>query len=220
MNRYAISGFFLVCVVSPAVAQTPISGAFPPWSPGTAPPTAYSPKEVPIITQTPVTYMITDQVIGEIKGVVPDLALLKLNPIKGKEFNLKELMYNLEKLLTLTPEETNTFTRDDRKRWIDDIPRWKETIAFYSQISSPKLIQVPSGKPLVGYYKMDALLVGADGRYPFDSGEYSLAGFQGNARIYGTFCVTLPPPADADPANATIGYKPCRDYFKKPCTDR
>jgi hypothetical protein len=186
MNRYSVAALLLTILTSPAIAQYPISGAFPPWSAGVPPTPAYSPREAPIITQIPMRYIITDQVINDLRRFVPDSVLLKLTPLKLKEFSQTELMALLGK--ELRPGEVNQF---------------KEYIFYYSQIAAPRLIQVPAGQPLVGYYKMDGLLVGADGRYPFDTGEYNLAGFAGNARIYGSFEVT-PPPASLDPLNSPI----------------
>jgi hypothetical protein len=128
MNRYALAAIFLGMIGSSAVAQTPISGATPPWSP----PSPQSPPQ-PIYPPPP----------------------------------------------------------------------------------SPGVIRVPSGQPMVGYYKMDALLVGADGFYPYDTGEYNLAGLQGNARSFGTFVITLPSPADADPHNTPAPYKSLRGLCQK-----
>jgi hypothetical protein len=216
MNRYAIATFLLALIGTPAVAQYPLTGAFPPWSPGVPPPTAYSPKEVPILTQTPVKYMLTDQVFTELQGIVPFKDLVKLNSIqKGKEFTLKELMVNIDNVLVLTADEVKKMTKDEINKWKDDVQSWKQLISYYSQISAPRFIEMPAGKPLVGYYKMDNLLVGADGRYPFDSGEYNLSGFAGNARIYGTFAVTLPRPTDVDPRNAPLYYCSYRGLFQK-----
>jgi hypothetical protein len=197
MNRYASAAFFLLICGTPVLAQYPITGAFPPWSSGTPPTSAYSPKDVPILTQTPVKFVITDQLFTELKGTVPDEVLVKLTPNKGKEFSQKELTVLLNK--DLKPEE---------------VTQWKEYIFFYSQVSAYRLIQLPAGKPLVGFYKMDGLFIGADGRYPFDSGEYNLAGFSGNARIYGTFTVTPPGPATVDPANAGVYYCSIRGFYQ------
>jgi hypothetical protein len=197
MNRYTIATFLLAIIGTPGLAQYPITGAFPPWAAGSLPTSTYSPKQAPILTQTPVRFIITDQLFSELKGIVPDEVLLKLSPIKGKEFSQRELMVLLNK---------------DLKQ--DEVTQWKEYIFYYAQISAPRLIQVPAGKPLLGFYKMDGLLVGADGRYPFDSGEYNLSGFSGNARIYGTFEVTLPRPADVDPINAPFYYCSYRGLFQ------
>lgn len=198
MIRYAAAAVLLAAFVNPAMAQYPITGAFPPWSAGTPPSPAYSPKEVPILTQTPVRFMITEQLFTDLKGIVPDLVLTKLNPLKGKIFSQNELMVLLNE--GLKP---------------DEVVQWKEYIISSAQISAPRQILLPAGKPLTGYYKMDGLLVGADGRYPFDSGEYNLAGYAGNARIYGTFEITLPAPANIDPLNKSVYYRPVRGFCQQ-----
>lgn len=78
----------------------------------------------------------------------------------------------------------------------------------------PYFVRVPTGDPLVGYFKMDVYYVGGRNWYPYDSGEFNLAGFAGNARYFGVFHVTIPPPADLDPINATVPYKVCRGKCK------
>jgi hypothetical protein len=198
MNRYSFAAVFLLAFGTPVIAQYPITGSFPPWSAGSPPAPAYSPRAVPILNQTPLTFTITDQFFTELKGIVPAEVLTKLSPLKGKEYSQKELMFVLNEKLT-------SF----------EVTQWKEYVFYSSQISTPRLIQVPAGKPLVGFYKMDGLLVGADGRYPFDTGEYNLAGFAGNARIYGTFTVTLPRPGEVDPINTPIYYCSYRGLFQK-----
>jgi hypothetical protein len=216
MNRYAVAAAFLLAMLgTPALAQSPISGSSPPWvqpspSPisGSMPPwSPPSPREAPLITQMPVKFMITDQALAEMKNIVPEAILVKLNPLKGKMFSLKELTVDLDAILK--PSELKQFS-------FDELTLWKQVIWAYSQISPPRHVFVPSGKPLRGFYKMDAILVGADGRFPFDTGEYNLAGFAGNARLYGTFEITIPPPADVDPENAPVYYWSFRRLCQKP----
>lgn len=125
MNRYALlaASIFLL-VGSPALAQTPISGAFPPWSPPEPP-------------------------IGS-PAFPPGPFLLQPAP--------------------------------------------------------PYVVKVPSGPKLLGYYKMDGYFVGGRGLYPYDSGEFNLSGFAGNARYFGVFEVTMPSPENSDPRNASVPY--------------
>lgn len=61
---------------------------------------------------------------------------------------------------------------------------------------APVIIQIPTSKPPVGYYKSGHVLVGADGYYPFDSGDYLLGGTDGLARFRGQF-VMVPTGAPA-----------------------
>jgi hypothetical protein len=203
MNRYAIVAFLLAVFGAPAMAQVPITGALPPWME---------------------RFKITDNVFVTLKAekVVPDSVLVKLIPLKDKEFTREGLEQAIKKLLDA--DESKKF----QSLILKQAP-WSPTIwtappqnspphlpPYFTQAPSPALIQVPSGKPLVGFYKMEAELVGADGRYPFDSGEYNLAGFGGNARIFGQFVITLPPPADVEPLNAPIPYR----SFRGMCRNR
>ncbi len=63
---------------------------------------------------------------------------------------------------------------------------------------SPSVIQVPAGKPLVGFAK------------------YNLSGFAGNARAFGSFTITLPIPSEVDPDNASVPYR----TFGRSCRNR
>jgi hypothetical protein len=80
---------------------------------------------------------------------------------------------------------------------------------------SPAILQVPAGKPVYGFYITHGELVGADGYYPFDTGEYNLAAFAGNTRFFGSFAITLPTPADADPAYVSVPYRSFRNLCHK-----
>jgi hypothetical protein len=208
MSRYAIAAFLLAVLSTPLVAQTPISGRSPPWVQpsgvpitGAAPPWAPpSPIAPPIIGLYPMTYQVTDQVLAYLKlATVPDDIIAKVAPLKGKVFSLAEFTAALEKQDLASKE-------------------WGQAIWFYAQVSVPRFIPVPSGQPLRGFYKMDAILVGADGRFPFDSGEYNLAGFAGNARIWGTFEMTLPTPYDSDPLNQPAYFVSFRAVCQKMMT--
>lgn len=77
------------------------------------------------------------------------------------------------------------------------------------QPPTPYAVMIPAGDPLIGYFKLDGYMVGLNCWYPYDTGEFNLAGFAGNARYYGVFKVTLPNPASVDPANASIPYRYC-----------
>jgi hypothetical protein len=57
---------------------------------------------------------------------------------------------------------------------------------------------------------------GIDGRYPYDTGEYNLSGFAGNARAFGSFTITLPIPSEVDPDNASVPYR----TFGRSCRNR
>jgi hypothetical protein len=134
MNRYALVAFMLAVLGTPAMAQVPISGAIPPWSP---------PSPIP-----------------------PALPVPPMPPT------------------LLVP-------------------------------SAPTIIHVPAGKPLVGFAKTYGEMVGVDGYYPFDTGEYNLAAYAGNTRSFGTFVITLPNPADVDPSNAPVRYRSLRNLCQR-----
>jgi hypothetical protein len=192
MNRYVVSLLFFAVIGSPAMGQVPISGAFPPWSPP-------SPSGPPAPPQAPITYKITDQVISSFRrNIVPEAVITKLSTLKDTTFSQMDFDSKLSQ--TLTREE---------------IKDWKSVILTYAQMPNPALVSIPAGAPLVGYYKEGGVLVGADGRYPFDSGEWTLAGFAGNTRSYGSFMITLPSPADLDPRNSPIPYRSFRGLFHK-----
>jgi hypothetical protein len=61
---------------------------------------------------------------------------------------------------------------------------------------TPIVIPVTSAKPPSGYYKSGGVLVGADGYYPFDTGNYLLGGFDGLARYSGTYYMVSPDAAN------------------------
>jgi hypothetical protein len=124
MTRYALAAGIFLIVGSPALAQTPISGAFPPWAPPSPPQGSPPFPPAPSILQP----------------------------------------------------------------------------------APPYVVPVPSGQPMIGYYKMDAYLVGGRCFLPYDSGEFNLAGLAGNARYFGVFEITMPAPVDADPRNASVSY--------------
>jgi hypothetical protein len=69
-------------------------------------------------------------------------------------------------------------------------------------VTPPVIIQIPASKPPVGFYKSGHVLVGADGYYPFDSGDYLLGGTDGLARFRGHFVMV---PAAA-PVVVETGY--------------
>ena len=73
----------------------------------------------------------------------------------------------------------------------------------------PYYVPVQSGQILRGYYKMDAYLVGGRDFYPYDTGEFNLSGFAGNARYYGVFRVNMPTPEEMEPLNASVYYRSC-----------
>jgi len=196
MNRYALAAFFLALTGLPAMAQVPVTGAFPPWVE---------------------RFKITDNVFVALKAEkVPESVLVKLIPLKDKEFAREGLEEAIKKLLDADESKKFQSTILKQAPWTPAI--WSALTPSspphlppnFTQIPSPVLIQVPSGKPMIGFYKELAVLIGTDGRYPFDSGEYNLAGFGGNARIYGQFVITLPPPADVEPLNAPIPYRSLR----------
>lgn len=52
---------------------------------------------------------------------------------------------------------------------------------------SPNVIGVSAVPPPQGFYKSGGVLVGADGYFPFDTGDYLLGGTQGLTRSTGFF---------------------------------
>ena len=68
---------------------------------------------------------------------------------------------------------------------------------------APIVIPITSAKPPSGYYKSGGILVGADGYYPFDTGQYLLGGFDGLARYSGTY-VMVPPGAANLPLQTAV----------------
>ena len=195
MNRYVFPAVMLAAIAAPELAQAQITGAPPPWAP-----VDLIPPPLPLVRpRTPFT--LTDQTLATLKNLnVSESVLLRLAPLKGKVLTQEEFQIEIRRILT--PDESTVL---------------RQLIWSLGQNLTPGFVQVPSGKPLVGYYKMDAVLVGADGHYPFDSGEFMLAGLQGNARIFGTFTITMPPPADVDPLNQAVPYKSCRGLCNRPC---
>ena len=63
----------------------------------------------------------------------------------------------------------------------------------------PIVIPVTAAKPPQGFYKSGGVLVGADGYYPFDTGDYLLGGTQGLARSTGFFYMVPSATAYAGP---------------------
>jgi hypothetical protein len=49
-----------------------------------------------------------------------------------------------------------------------------------------------TGNPGLGFYKSGNVLVGSNGYYPYDTGDYALAGFAGLARQSGFFTMVGP----------------------------
>jgi hypothetical protein len=104
-----------------------------------------------------------------------------------------------------------------RPPWVEEAVRQKleppPSPPRFAFPAAPTHIPLPAGKPLVGYYIWDGVLVGADGRYPFDTGDFLLGGFQGTTRTWGTYTIDLPNPTDVDPHNQAVPYKYCRGLF-------
>lgn len=199
MNRYVLAAIIIAVTGLPAMAQYPITGATPPWSPP-------SPRGPLTPTLAPVTYLITDQVITDLrKNLVSERFLEKLSSLKGTQMSQDELL-----------KKINDLVKDDLELR-EGFNKWRNYVLTYAQVPSPAFVQVPSGKPLIGFYKTDAVYVGADGRYPFDTGEYNLAGFDGNTRFFGQFVITLPIPERVDPLNQPIPYRSLRSVHGSCC---
>lgn len=63
----------------------------------------------------------------------------------------------------------------------------------------------PVTAPGAGFYKSGGVLVGADGRYPYDTGYYLLGGTDGLARSTGHFTMVYPEPPAGYGAGAPAG---------------
>jgi hypothetical protein len=85
---------------------------------------------------------------------------------------------------------------------------------LYPPKQPPAVIAVPAGHPMAGFYKTGNLLVGADGNFPFDTGEWVLGGFDGLTRSTGTFSITLPRPVDVNPINTPVPYRQHKKFVR------
>jgi hypothetical protein len=137
MNRFALTIVGVALFGGPALAQTPITGGFPPWITGP-------------VSSGPIAIGMTN--------VPPTIVPVQPPP--------------------------------------------------------PYAVRIPAGDLLIGVFKLDGYMVGLDCWLPYDTGEFNLAGFAGNARYFGVFQVTLPVPASVDPTNASVRYFTCHGSQK------